>query len=98
MITFSVPIAGVLLVFSFLVVPASVAFQFTRRQGALAAISWVAGTIASAGGLWLSFRYDLPTGPVIVCMFGVVLLAAYGLRRALGRVPEASLQPVPEQG
>jgi hypothetical protein len=31
-------------------------------------------------------------------MFGVVLLAAYGLRRALGRVPEASLQPVPEQG
>ena len=97
-ITFSVPIAGVLLVFSFLVVPAAVAFQFTRRQRTLAAISWIAGTLASAGGLWLSFRYDLPTGPVIVCMFGVVLLAAYGLRRALGRVPagEASLAPVPE--
>ncbi|HEY9015144.1 MAG TPA: iron chelate uptake ABC transporter family permease subunit, partial [Gemmatimonadales bacterium] len=73
-ITFSVPIAGVLLVFSFLVVPAAVAFQFTRRQGTLAAISWFAGTLASAVGLWLSFRYDLPTGPVIVCMFGVVLL------------------------
>ena len=99
-ITFSVPIAGVLLVFSFLVVPAAVAFQFTRRQRTLAAISWIAGTLASAGGLWLSFRYDLPTGPVIVCMFGVVLLAAYGLRRALGRVPEgeASFQPVPERG
>jgi len=97
-ITFSVPIAGVLLVFSFLVVPAAVAFQFSSRQRTLAAISWVAGTLASAGGLWLSFRYDLPTGPVIVCMFGVVLLAAYGLRRALGRVPEASLHPVPEQG
>jgi len=96
-ITFSVPIAGVLLVFSFLVVPAAVAFQFSSRQRTLAAISWVAGTLASAGGLWLSFRYDLPTGPVIVCMFGVVLLAAYGLRRVLGRVPEASLQPVPEQ-
>jgi len=97
-ITFSVPIAGVLLVFSFLVVPAAVAFQFTRGQRTLAAISWIAGTLASAGGLWLSFRYDLPTGPVIVCMFGVVLLAAYGLRRALGRVPagEASLEPVPE--
>jgi len=65
-ITFSVPIAGVLLVFSFLVVPAAVAFQFTRRQRTLAAISWIAGTLASAGGLWLSFRYDLPTGPVIV--------------------------------
>jgi len=79
------------------IVPAAVAFQFSSRQRTLAAISWVAGTLASAGGLWLSFRYDLPTGPVIVCMFGVVLLAAYGLRRALGRVPEASLQPVPEQ-
>ena len=97
-ITFSVPIAGVLLVFSFLVVPASVAFQFTRRQGTLAAISWVAGTLASAGGLWLSFRYDLPTGPVIVCMFGLVLLGAYALRRALGRVPQAPLHPAVERG
>ena len=52
MITFSVPIAGVLLVFSFLVVPAAIAFQFTRRQGALAVISWLAGALASAGGLW----------------------------------------------
>lgn len=83
-ITFSVPIAGVLLVFSFLVVPAAIAFQFTRRQGALAALSWTAGTLASALGLWVSFHYDLPTGPVVVCMFGVVLLAAYLLRRAIG--------------
>jgi zinc/manganese transport system permease protein len=80
-ITFSVPIAGVLLVFSFLVVPAAIAFQFTRRQGPLAAISWSAGVLASAAGLWVSFHYDLPTGPVVVCMFGVVLLAAYLLRR-----------------
>jgi zinc/manganese transport system permease protein len=83
-ITFSVPIAGVLLVFSFLVVPAAVAFQFTRRQGALAAISWLAGALASAAGLLVSFHYDLPTGPVVVCMFGLVLLVAYCLRRLLG--------------
>lgn len=83
-ITFSVPIAGVLLVFSFLVVPAAIAFQFTRRQGALAAISWLAGALASAAGLWVSFHYDLPTGPVVVCMFGLVLLGAYFLRRLLG--------------
>jgi zinc/manganese transport system permease protein len=38
-ITFSVPIAGVLLVLSFLVVRAAVASQFTRRQPALAVIS-----------------------------------------------------------
>ena len=83
-ITFSVPIAGVLLVFSFLVVPAAVAFQFTRRQGKLALISWLAGALASAGGLWISFEYDLPTGPIVVCMFGVVLLGAYLLRLAIG--------------
>lgn len=83
-ITFSVPVAGVLLVFSFLVVPAAIAFQFTRRQGALAVLSWTSGTLASALGLWVSFHYDLPTGPIVVCMFGVLLLAAYLLRRAMG--------------
>jgi zinc/manganese transport system permease protein len=76
-ITFSVPIAGVLLVFSFLVVPAAIAFQFTRRQGVLAVVSWGAGLLASASGLALSFRYDLPTGPLVVCMFGLLLLLAY---------------------
>src|ERR671920_2560040 len=82
-ITFSVPIAGVLLVFSFLVVPAAIAFQFTSSHGMLALISWLSGALASALGLWISFHYDLPTGPVIVCMFGLVLLAAYVLRRLL---------------
>jgi zinc/manganese transport system permease protein len=95
-ITFSVPIAGVLLVFSFLVVPAAIAFQFARNQGALAVISWIAGALASAGGLWISFHYDLPTGPVVVCMFGLLLLAAYGIRRAIGLAPQAD--PVLERG
>jgi len=95
-ITFSVPIAGVLLVFSFLVVPAAIAFQFTRRQGALAAISWFAGALASAGGLLVSFHYDLPTGPVVVCMFGLLLLAAYLVRRAL-RLSAPALAPAPLQ-
>lgn len=80
-ITFSVPIAGVLLVFSFLVVPAAIAFQFTRRQGALTAISWGTGLLASASGLALSFKYDLPTGPLVVCMFGLLLLLAFAIRR-----------------
>ena len=88
-ITFSVPIAGVLLVFSFLVVPAAIAFQFARGQGALAVVSWIAGALASAAGLWISFHYDLPTGPVVVCMFGLLLLAAYAVRRTLSIAPQA---------
>jgi zinc/manganese transport system permease protein len=75
-VTAAVPIAGVLLVFTFLVVPAVIAFLFTRRTGLLLAISWVAGAVASAVGLASSFQWDLPTGPLIVCVFGLTLLAA----------------------
>lgn len=91
-ITFSVPIAGVLLVFSFLVVPAAIAFQFATRQGALALVSWASGILASAAGLWLSFRHDLPTGPLIVCMFGLLLVIAYVLRRVRGIRTEPALE------
>ena len=87
-ITFSVPVAGVLLVFSFLVVPAAIAFQFTRRYGPLAIISWLAGTAASATGLLVSFHYDLPTGPIVVCMFGLLLLVAGVVRRLAGAPAE----------
>lgn len=83
-ITFSVPIVGVLLVFSFLVVPAAVAFQFTRRTPVLAVLSWLTGALASSAGLWVSFRYDLPAGPVVVCAFGAILLVAYAFRRFSG--------------
>ncbi|HSR91172.1 MAG TPA: metal ABC transporter permease, partial [Gemmatimonadales bacterium] len=66
------------------VVPAAIAFQFAHGKGALAILSWLAGVISSAGGLWLSFRYDLPTGPVVVCMFGLLLLIAYTARKFMG--------------
>lgn len=82
-----------LLVFSFLVVPVAIAFQFTDRIGVFAVISWIPGALASAGGLWVSFRYDLPTGPVVVCMFGLLLLAAYLLRRGLRRPRAAVASP-----
>jgi zinc/manganese transport system permease protein len=83
-ITFSVPIVGVLLVFSFLVVPAAIAFQFTRNVSKLAVLTWVAGALASAGGLWISFHFDLPAGPVVVCAFGLLLLLAFALKRVMG--------------
>lgn len=82
-ITFSVPIVGVPLVFSFLVVPAAIAFQFTKRLNFRAVISWFAGVLASAGGIAISFQYDLPTGPVVVCVFGLLLLLAFLLRRVM---------------
>jgi zinc/manganese transport system permease protein len=82
-ITLAVPIAGVLLVFTFLVVPAAIAFLFTRNVRPLIAVSWLSAAVASAAGLVVSFRFDLPTGPVIVCAFGMVLLAAGVVRGAV---------------
>lgn len=80
-ITFSVPIAGVLLVFSFLVVPAAIAFTFTQALRRLTLIAWGAGLLASASGIAISFRYDLPTGPLVVVMFAVLLVLALLTRR-----------------
>jgi len=84
-ITLAVPIAGVLLVFTFLVVPAALAFLFTRQVRLLIALSWGSAAVAAAAGLMVSFRYDLPTGPVIVCAFGSLLLAVGVGRMVLRR-------------
>jgi len=82
-ITLAVPIAGVLMVFSFLVVPAVIANLFTADKRQLTIIAWSSGALASVLGLWLSYTKDLPTGPLIVCMYGLVLLGA-GVLRKLG--------------
>jgi len=82
-ITFSVPIAGVLLVFSFLVVPAAVAFLFTEDPFRLALIAWGVGFLASLTGLVASFQFDLPTGPIIVAAFGALLLMAWTGRKVV---------------
>ncbi|HET8713449.1 MAG TPA: iron chelate uptake ABC transporter family permease subunit [Gemmatimonadales bacterium] len=80
-ITLAVPIAGVLMVFSFLVVPAVIANLFTADKRRLTLIAWTTGALASILGLWLSYSKDLPTGPLIVCMYGLLLVIAVILRR-----------------
>jgi zinc/manganese transport system permease protein len=87
-VTFSVPIAGVLLVFTFLVVPAVTAFLFFVPPAPLMPIvAWGTGMVACTIGLVVSYVIDLPTGPVIVCTFGLVLLLAWILKLALGLRP-----------
>jgi zinc/manganese transport system permease protein len=80
-ITLAVPIAGVLMVFSFLVVPAVIANLFTAEKRQLTIISWSSGALASILGLWLSYATDLPTGPLIVCTYGLLLVGAALLRK-----------------
>lgn len=75
-VTSSVAIAGVLLVFSYLVIPAVLAMLFAERVGARLAIGWACGTLVSFAGVAISYGTDLPSGPTIVVAFGAVLAIA----------------------
>jgi zinc/manganese transport system permease protein len=72
-VTSSVAIAGVLLVFSYLIVPSVGAMLFSQSIGKRLAIGWTMGALVSALGILMSFRLDLPTGATIVCTFGITL-------------------------
>jgi zinc/manganese transport system permease protein len=73
-VTSSVAIAGVLLVFCYLIVPSVAAMLYADTIGKRLAIGWTMGTIVSALGVYLSLMLDLPTGATIVCTFGLVLV------------------------
>jgi zinc/manganese transport system permease protein len=75
-VTSSVRIAGVLLVFSYLIVPAAVAGLLTASVPARLVIGWGVGALVSAAGLWASFAWDLPTGAAVVTAFGALMAAA----------------------
>jgi len=73
-VTSSVAIAGVLLVFCYLIVPSVAALLYSERIGRRLAIGWSMGTIVSALGIYVSVKLDLPTGATMVCTFGAVLI------------------------
>jgi len=87
-VTSSVAIAGVLVVFSFLVIPAVIAFLFTEQPRALLAVAWSIGTVATLLGLLVSYLGDLPTGPIVVCAFALVLILAFAVRGLVRRGPQ----------
>src|SRR5213082_122533 len=73
-VTSFVRIAGVLLVFSYLIVPAVCGINLANRTGYRLLIGWVIALIGGVGGLFLSFWWDLPSGAAIVCTFGALLI------------------------
>jgi len=89
-VTSSVAIAGVLLVFCFLIVPSVAAMMFSERLGVRLAIGWIMGALVSAGGVGLSFVLDLPTGATIVATFGITLLLLAMVRLLFRRRPMAT--------
>jgi len=84
-VTSSVSIAGVLLVFCYLIVPSVAAMLYADSIGHRLAIGWTMGTVVSALGVYLSLKLDLPTGATIVCTFGLVLIIMAALRPLIQR-------------
>src|SRR5262245_58477066 len=83
-VTSSVRVAGVLLVFAFLVVPAAIAALLARSVASRLVVGWTAGIIISALGLAASYAADLPTGAAVVAAFGAAIA---GVAVILGGAP-----------
>ncbi|MEO8196810.1 MAG: metal ABC transporter permease [Thermoanaerobaculia bacterium] len=94
-VTSFVRIAGVYLVFSYLIVPAVCGALLSSRTAVRLAIGWGVALTAGVAGLTLSTEWesmDLPTGPTIVCIFGL-LLAASGILAYLQHLRERGAGP-----
>ena len=85
-VTSFVRIAGVLLVFSYLIVPAVCGVNLTGSLGKRLLLGWLIALIGGVAGLFLSFWLDLPSGAAIVCTFGaiLVLVSSISLLRGSG--------------
>ena len=81
MVIKSVAIGGVLVVFSFLIIPAACAALFAERFGPRLLVAWLVAGIATVAGLCFSAVLDMPTGSSLVSMFGAVLLVSVVVRR-----------------
>jgi zinc/manganese transport system permease protein len=75
-----VPVAGVLLAYAFLMIPAAIAAMFTRRWGPAVLLGWGVGMAACVSGVCLSFFRDLPYGPTLILCLGLAFLLAVGIR------------------
>ncbi len=79
-ITFSVEIGGVLMVFAYLVIPACIAILLAHTMRTRLILGWLVGWLGSALGLVASYRWDLPTGPAIVVVLGLMLVVTWTWR------------------
>ena len=82
-ITSSVQIGGILLVFSFLIVPALCSMLFFDQLQRRILLGWILGILTSLAGLAASYRWDLPTGPAIVAVFGGLLFLSLIVKRVI---------------
>jgi len=75
-ITVAVRVTGVVTVFSFLIIPATISALFSAHWGLRMIIAWTATTVASLIGLLFAYFFDFSIGPAIALFLGVVLVIA----------------------
>ncbi len=75
-ITVAVRVTGVVTVFSFLIIPATISALFSAHWGLRMLIAWAAATVASLAGLLFAYRFDFSLGPAIALFLGAVLVIA----------------------
>jgi len=88
-VTSSVRIAGVLLVFSYLIVPTLAANLLGGTVSRRLAVAWGFGTFVSVVAMVASAIFDLPTGATVVCAFGLILLVLAVITRTTGSTAPA---------
>jgi len=71
----SVLMAGILQVFAFLVIPALIGRLFSREPSKVLMVGWLTGVLVSMAGIFLSFKLDIPTAPVIVAGLALMFFA-----------------------
>lgn len=84
-VTSSVQVAGVLLVFALLVVPAVMGVLMSSSLKGRLIFGWVSGVVVCFAGSLASYHFDLPTGPAIVSLFGLALVSVWLARLVLRR-------------
>lgn len=81
MVTRSVAVAGVLVVFSFLIIPGACAALFVDGFKWRIVVAWLVASVVSVLGMAISAVWDLPSGSTVVATFGAALVVSMPLGR-----------------
>lgn len=81
----SVKMAGILQVFSFLVIPALIGRLFSLKPFTVLMIGWIVGALITTAGMALSYKLDIPTAPVIVAGLALTFFSLLVAKTVLGR-------------
>jgi zinc/manganese transport system permease protein len=82
----SVQIAGILQVFSFLVIPALIGRLYTRKPLQILLKGWGIGFVVCVIGVSLSYKLDVPTAPLIVASLSLIFFVLLGVKARKSRV------------